>query len=213
MTFAASNGLHHTNMLCTYFASQTRAPADYRLRYHDPEGCDPESCDYFMGIDTNEGNSSFLNFYLTAETEGWVAVGFSESASMVCIIVTTSCLYIPSIWLHLTLAIAWPISKTTIYSAYCEWVLTSHESDWEVSCMQSMSISHHNDMYIHVHVSMPALLTQAHVSDGIRRYNNCISNCKMKSNRLCKLRLPCDEEWPHPQSLYRIPVYTNFLWN
>ena len=78
--------------VCINLTSQTRAPADYRLRYHDPEGCDPESCNYFMGIDTNEGNSSFLDFYLTAVIDGWVAVGFSETANMVCFRTCATCL-------------------------------------------------------------------------------------------------------------------------
>ena len=67
-----------------FSVSQMRAPGEYRLRYHDPINCDPDSCDYFMGIDTNGGNPLYLDFYLTAEIEGWVAVGFSETANMVC---------------------------------------------------------------------------------------------------------------------------------
>ena len=35
-----------------------------------------------MGIDNN-ANSSYLDFYLTAEIGGWVAVGFSSSSNMV----------------------------------------------------------------------------------------------------------------------------------
>ena len=63
---------------------QIRAPGDYRLRYHNPVNCDPNNCTYFMGIDTNEGNPFYLDVYLTAEIDGWVAVGFSESPDMVC---------------------------------------------------------------------------------------------------------------------------------
>ena len=62
---------------------QVRNAADYRLRRHIPSGCDPDSCDYFMGVDTNSGNSSYLDFYLTGEIDGWVAVGFSLTQSMV----------------------------------------------------------------------------------------------------------------------------------
>ena len=37
-----------------------------------------------MGIDTNEVDPSYLDVYLTANVEGWVAVGFSLSSNMVC---------------------------------------------------------------------------------------------------------------------------------
>ena len=36
-----------------------------------------------MGIDTNAGNSGYLDIYLEGQADGWVAVGFSGSASMV----------------------------------------------------------------------------------------------------------------------------------
>ena len=71
-------------VLFLFLVSQIRAPGDYRLRYHDPINCDPDNCDYFMGSDTNEGSPLYLDFYLTAEIQGWVAVGFSEAANMVC---------------------------------------------------------------------------------------------------------------------------------
>ena len=72
-------------LICRLFhgGRQTREPGDYRLQNRDPDGCDPESCDYFVGIDTNEGNDSFLDFYLTADIDGWVAIGFSMSNNMV----------------------------------------------------------------------------------------------------------------------------------
>ena len=69
--------------MCLFFPPQSVAPADYRLRRQVPDGCDPDNCDYFMGINTNEGNTSFLDFYLTAEIDGWVAVGFSQTDDMV----------------------------------------------------------------------------------------------------------------------------------
>ena len=62
---------------------QTRSPDDYRLRYREPSGCEPDSCNYFVGIDTNEGDSSFLDIYLVGKAKGWVAVGFSETSDMV----------------------------------------------------------------------------------------------------------------------------------
>jgi hypothetical protein len=61
---------------------QTRSPDDYRLRYREPSGCEPDSCNYFVGIDTNEGDSSFLDIYLVGKAKGWVAVGFSETSDM-----------------------------------------------------------------------------------------------------------------------------------
>ena len=62
---------------------QRRNGSDYRLRYRQPSGCDPDTCDYFVGIDTNAENESFLDFYLVGQAKGWVAVGFSETANMV----------------------------------------------------------------------------------------------------------------------------------
>lgn len=50
-----------------------------------PEGCDQSSnkCKYFLGINTNTENSSLLDFTLQAKTNGWAAVGFSKTPSMV----------------------------------------------------------------------------------------------------------------------------------
>ena len=56
---------------------------DYALIIRDPAGCVPSECTIFVGIDRNEGNSSYLDFYMEGEAMGWVAVGFSESSSMV----------------------------------------------------------------------------------------------------------------------------------
>jgi hypothetical protein len=36
-----------------------------------------------VGINTNAGNSDFLDIYLEGEADGWVAVGFSATSSMV----------------------------------------------------------------------------------------------------------------------------------
>ena len=62
---------------------QMRAPGDYRLTFQDPPGCSPTNCDVFVGIDTNAGDSNYLDIYLEGEADGWVAVGFSSSPSMV----------------------------------------------------------------------------------------------------------------------------------
>ena len=62
---------------------QVKAPGDYRLTFRNPPGCAPSACDVFVGIDTNSGNSDFLDIYLEGEADGWVAVGFSSTPSMV----------------------------------------------------------------------------------------------------------------------------------
>ena len=62
---------------------QVRAPQDYRLVFSDPPNCAPSTCNIFVGIDTNAGNGLFLDIYMEGNTQGWVAVGFSDSASMV----------------------------------------------------------------------------------------------------------------------------------
>lgn len=37
----------------------------------------------FAGISTNEGDSDFLDIYLEGQARAWVAVGFTDSPSMV----------------------------------------------------------------------------------------------------------------------------------
>ena len=51
--------------------------------FRDPEGCDPSACNTFIGIDTNEGNSDYLDIYMEGASEGWIAVGFTETPNMV----------------------------------------------------------------------------------------------------------------------------------
>ncbi len=60
-----------------------RAPEDYRLQILSPTGCSRADCDLFIGIDTNAGDNGFLDIYMEGTAEGWVAVGFSETANMV----------------------------------------------------------------------------------------------------------------------------------
>ena len=62
---------------------QTKDPEDYRLTFRDPPECHASSCDVFVGIDTNAGNPDFLDIYLEGVADGWVAVGFTETANMV----------------------------------------------------------------------------------------------------------------------------------
>ena len=66
-----------------YLCTQVRAPGDYRLIFRNPPDCAPSECDVFVGIDTNAGDSSYLDIYLEGQADGWVAVGFSSSPSMV----------------------------------------------------------------------------------------------------------------------------------
>ena len=43
----------------------------------------PSACTTFIGIDTNAGNSDYLDIYMEGTTQGWVAVGFTRTANMV----------------------------------------------------------------------------------------------------------------------------------
>ena len=36
-----------------------------------------------MGLNVNDGDSSYLDIYLSGVTAGWIAIGFSTSANMV----------------------------------------------------------------------------------------------------------------------------------
>ena len=63
---------------------QSDDPQDYLLFRRDPPGCDANiNCMYFVGLRANEANNSYLDVYLSGEADGWVAIGFSETANMV----------------------------------------------------------------------------------------------------------------------------------
>lgn len=62
---------------------QKNNPEDYPLFFTDPQGCSPSECLTFVGIERNEGNPDYLNFYLEGATTTWVAVGFSDTPNMV----------------------------------------------------------------------------------------------------------------------------------
>ena len=49
-----------------------------------PEGCQQEDCDYFLGLKQDEKDSNLLHFVLEGKSNGWLAIGFSHSPSMVC---------------------------------------------------------------------------------------------------------------------------------
>ncbi len=61
----------------------SRSPENYRLQVLNPENCSRAECDMFIGIDTNTGDDGFLDIYMEGTAEGWLAVGFSETADMV----------------------------------------------------------------------------------------------------------------------------------
>jgi hypothetical protein len=53
------------------------------LTFRDPPDCVVSECNVFVAIDTNAGDSAFLDIYIEGEAEGWVAVGFTDTPSMV----------------------------------------------------------------------------------------------------------------------------------
>lgn len=73
--------LHEVILLCI----QVRAPGDYRLTFRNPSECELSmgNCQVFVGVDTNAGDSNYLDIYLEGEADGWVAVGFSATPTMV----------------------------------------------------------------------------------------------------------------------------------
>lgn len=68
--------------MLVYFI-QVRDPSDYRLTFRQPSGCKPEECTMFAAVDTNKGNSSYLDIYMSGKAQGWVAVGFTKAPHMV----------------------------------------------------------------------------------------------------------------------------------
>ena len=58
-------------------------PEDSRLNFREPEGCVPPECTVFIGINNNTEDSGYLDIFLEGEANGYVAVGFSDTADMV----------------------------------------------------------------------------------------------------------------------------------
>ncbi len=84
MAIRASSTVRYTvTTASTSTIAPVRAPEDYRLQILSPTGCSRADCDMFIGIDTNTGDNGFLDIYMEGTAEGWVAVGFSETANMV----------------------------------------------------------------------------------------------------------------------------------
>ena len=58
----------------------------YRISIGIPKDCEKKAiskCDYFLGINTNGEDSDYLIFTLEGNAKGWIAVGFSETPTMV----------------------------------------------------------------------------------------------------------------------------------
>ncbi len=84
MAIRASSTVRYTvTTASTSTIAPVRAPEEYRLQILSPTGCSRADCDMFIGIDTNTGDNEFLDIYMEGTAEGWVAVGFSETANMV----------------------------------------------------------------------------------------------------------------------------------
>ena len=63
---------------------QVQGHEEYRLIFRNPAHCvNAYDCDIYIGIDTNSGDPNFLDIYMEGRTSGWLAVGFSDSISMV----------------------------------------------------------------------------------------------------------------------------------
>ena len=74
---------------CAAQTASTTAPEDYGFTWRDPVGCTAGvNCEYFVGIQYNQDNASYLDFHLEGLPNwgGWVAIGFSASRSMVSVI-------------------------------------------------------------------------------------------------------------------------------
>lgn len=48
-----------------------------------PEGCERESCTYYVGIGPNAVDPSIVEIYLEGQVDGWIAIGFSMNMLMV----------------------------------------------------------------------------------------------------------------------------------
>ena len=66
-----------------FLPPQTKFGTDYNLVFREPAGCDPSACDIFVSIDTNQGNSDYLDIYMQGASQAWIAVGFTETPNMV----------------------------------------------------------------------------------------------------------------------------------
>jgi hypothetical protein len=61
---------------------QATSVGNHRLFFGFPRGCRRSSCDYYVGINPNPADSSYLDFYLEGNARGWIAIGFSENMTM-----------------------------------------------------------------------------------------------------------------------------------
>lgn len=75
----------HLSNLPTLF-TQSLIPTDYPI-FFSSLSCNslsPTSCDVFVAMRPNPSDTNFLDVFMTANASGWVAVGFSDTRSMVC---------------------------------------------------------------------------------------------------------------------------------
>ncbi|KAL5487380.1 hypothetical protein EMCRGX_G019974 [Ephydatia muelleri] len=85
--------------------SSPAANAVYRFTATNPPNCVQSSCDYFLGIRTNDNDPTYLDFMLEGSTTGWIGVGFAPAQAMAsadvlgCImVITTGNLAIVDAW-------------------------------------------------------------------------------------------------------------------
>ena len=57
--------------------------AVYRFTATNDPNCVQVTCDYFLGIRTNDNDPTYLDFVLEGSATGWIAVGFAQSPAMV----------------------------------------------------------------------------------------------------------------------------------
>eukprot|EP00731_Ephydatia_muelleri_P020315 Em0013g42a len=82
-----SEGILLTVVLFTWASCQAACPSmknarTYRINYNAPPNCEKTTCDYSVAIATNSEDSSFLDFVLEGNAQGWVAIGFSTNGNM-----------------------------------------------------------------------------------------------------------------------------------
>ena len=95
------------------YAFPTQISSTYRISLSTPQGCNQSSggCNFFLGINTNSENSSYLDFTLEAKVKGWVAIGFSKTPDMV------SAQYITVIYVAVMLSV---VHTCTCYNSVTE---------------------------------------------------------------------------------------------
>lgn len=68
-----------------HFPIYKNASSVFPLTFSRPEGCERRSCDYHVAMGVNEYDVNYLDIYMEANAQGWVAIGFSLDIPMVSI--------------------------------------------------------------------------------------------------------------------------------